>query len=192
MNLKCNFKTKVWAVYLLPALWVSRNACFGDASLGERCSKASSLQWQLFSLSSSWQCIWCPLSLGHMRVFHVSFLCPMGEPGRAVGTLQEGSFPHIYFISPAVLTVTFPGTRNGISGVPSSSEICTGEMEIATPWCFSEYHIHRKWRSHCCISKLEFIIGVWGIWWTLDLCLNHISVAGTLVHVVISWCSVTF
>lgn len=84
---------------------------------------------------------------------------PWGSLGRVVGTVQEGSFsPHftlslLQYWGWAFLTPEMP-----------SSEICTGEMVIAPLWCFSEYHIHKKWRSHCCVFKLESMIGFWGVW----------------------------
>lgn len=65
-------------------------------------------------------------------------------------------------------------------------------MVIATLGCFSEYPIHQKWRSHCCVSKLDFMISSWGIWL---VAVNFGSLPqspqcgrSSLVQVVISWC----
>lgn len=55
-----------------------------------------------------------------------------GGARQSCGHDPEGQlFPSFYSISATVLRVTFPDTRNSISGVPSSSEISPGETVIA-------------------------------------------------------------
>jgi len=68
---------------------------------------------------------------------------------------SEGQlFPTFYFISAAVLKVTFSENRIAISAITSSSEIYLDEM-VVIPGYFSEYSVHKKWKSHCCVSGLE-------------------------------------